>query len=127
MSSHILVVEDSALVTGALRVLFEATGHRVSEAATVVEAVRICSEDPPDVMFLDLTLADGDGLQILDRLRARGAGVPLTAVLTGRDEPALVQRCLAMGCREVLLKPVAPKVLLQKVEQWRTQQLQSGE
>ena len=126
MSTHILVVEDNALVTGALRVLFEATGHRVSEAATVVAAVRICSEDPPDVMFLDLTLADGDGLQILERLRAQGTGIPLTAVLTGRDDSALVQRCLAMGCREVLLKPVAPRVLLEKVERWREQQPQRG-
>lgn len=126
MTAHILVVEDSALVTGALRVLFEATGHRVSESATVVDAVRICSEDPPDVMFLDLTLADGDGLQILHRLRARGTSVPLTAVLTGRDDPALVQQCLAMGCREVLLKPVPPRVLLQKIEMWSAQQPGSG-
>ena len=122
MTTHILVVEDNALVTGALRVLFEATGHRVSESATVVDAVRVCCEDPPDVMFLDLTLADGDGLQILHQLRTSGRAVPLTAVLTGRDDPALVKRCLAMGCREVLLKPVAPRVLLQKIETWRAQQ-----
>ena len=128
MSNHILVVEDNALVTGALRVLFEATGHRVSEASTVVEAVRICTEDAPDVMFLDLGLADGNGLEILERLRAAEINAPVTVVLTGRDEPVLVQRCLAMGCREVLLKPVAPRVLLQKVEQWKTrQQLQSGQ
>ena len=127
MTAHILVVEDNALVTGALRVLFEATGHRMSEAGTVVEAVRICTEDPPDVMFLDLGLADGDGLEILERLRDSGVRAPVTAVLTGRDEPALARRCLAMGCREVLLKPVAPRVLLQKVEAWRRQQLQSGQ
>ena len=125
MTSHILVVEDNALVTGALRVLFEAMGHRVSESGTVSEAVRICSEDPPDVMFLDLGLADGDGLQILQQLRSNGHAVPLTAVLTGRDDPALAAQCLAMGCREVLLKPVAPRVLLQKISEWRSEAARS--
>ena len=125
MSSHILVVEDNALVTGALRVLFEATGHRVSESGTVSGAVRICAEDPPDVMFLDLGLADGDGLQILQRLQSSGRPMPLTAVLTGRDDPALAARCLAMGCREVLLKPVAPRVLLQKITEWRSESARS--
>ena len=123
MSSHILVVEDNALVTGALRVLFEATGHRFTEAGTVAEAVRICTDDPPDVMFLDLRLPDGDGLEVLDRLRMGGVPVPLTAVLTGRDDQTLVEQCLAMGCREVLLKPVAPRVLLAKINEWTKRQV----
>ena len=119
MTAHILVVEDNPLVTGALRVLFEATGHRVSEAATVADAVQRCVEDAPDVMLLDLSLPDGDGLQVLRRLRASGTAAPITAVLTGRDDPVIASQCRALGCREVLLKPVAPRVLLAKLAQWR--------
>lgn len=119
MSSHVLVVEDSALVTGAMRVLFEATGHRFSEAATVAAALRVCEEECPDIMFLDLTLPDGEGFEVLERLRASGGTIPITVVLTGRDDPNLTSRCLALGCREVLLKPVAPRILLRKLEELR--------
>jgi CheY-like chemotaxis protein len=126
VSSHILVVEDNALVSGALRVLFEATGHRFSEAGTVAEALRVCTEDPPDVMFLDLRLPDGDGLEIIARLRSKGVAMPLTAVLTGRDDPGLAAQCRALGCREVLLKPVAPRVLLAKITEWTKNQVPNG-
>lgn len=119
MTAHVLVVEDNPLVTGALRVLFEATGHRFSEAGTVAEALRVCAEDRPDVMLLDLKLPDGSGLEVLENLRDRGTEAPITAVLTGNDDDALTARCYALGCREVLLKPVTPRVLLAKIGEWR--------
>ncbi|HUF28949.1 MAG TPA: response regulator [Gemmatimonadaceae bacterium] len=117
MSPHILVVEDSPLVIGALRALFEAMGHRFSEASTIADALRLFREDSPDVVLLDLTLPDGSGTEVLEFLRGRD-GAPITAVLTGHDDRVLAERCLALGCREVLLKPVPPRELLRKVEGW---------
>jgi CheY-like chemotaxis protein len=38
--------------------------------------------------------------------------------LTGRDEAEIVARCLAAGCREVLLKPVPVRELVRKVKGW---------
>ncbi len=119
MTLHVLVVEDNPLVTGALRVLFEATGHRFSEAGTVAEALRLCAEDCPDVLLVDFKLPDGSGLEVLRALRHRGASAPITAMLTGHDDPELDAHCRSLGCREVLLKPVPPRVLLAKIEEWR--------
>ncbi|MDQ2767135.1 MAG: response regulator, partial [Gemmatimonadota bacterium] len=65
MLPHILLVEDNALVIGALRLLLEETGHRVSDASTVASASRILGEDPPDVVLLDLTLGGEDGLSLM--------------------------------------------------------------
>ena len=121
MTAHVLVVEDDPLVTGALRILFEATGHRFSEAGTVADALRVCTDDCPDVMLLDLTLPDGSGLDVLTSLRARGLTAPITAVLSGHDDPELAKRCRTLGCREMLLKPVTPRVLLAKINEWREQ------
>ena len=47
-----LIVEDNELVTGALRILFEETGKRVTVAHTVADAVRAGSADPPDLVLL---------------------------------------------------------------------------
>ena len=115
---HVLVAEDNELVCGAMRVLFEETGHRVTTTPSIVETVAAASSDRVDVMLLDLGLADGDGLEVLAQLRERGAMPRVAVALTGRDEPEIVDACRAAGCRDVLLKPVPARELLARVRGW---------
>ena len=114
--AHILLVEDSALVVDALRLLFESAGHRVTTAGSVAETLTIARRDQPDVMLLDLGLPDGDGLDALEQLNREGAAPAATFALTGTESPEVDARCKAAGCRETLLKPVSPRVLLSKIE-----------
>jgi DNA-binding response OmpR family regulator len=118
LSPRLLLVEDSTNVTDALRVLFEATGHEVRVAATVDAAVRACVDSRPDLMLLDLTLPDGDGLLVLQRLRADGHEPPPTAAMTGHDDPDTVRRCADAGCLATLVKPVPTRELLRRVGEW---------
>ena len=115
---HILIVDDSALVTGALRLLFEESGYDVSVAGTVREAVDAGAARKVDVMLLDLTLPDGDGLKALRSLRERDAEPGVTAALTGRDSEEVHSRCAAAGCRAVLVKPVPIADLIARVREW---------
>lgn len=103
---HVLVVEDDANVIDAYRIVFESAGHRFSSAASVDDAVRICFEEHPDVMFLDLRLRHEDGLDVLLALARHGAAAPAVFALTGDADPDLLARCRAAGVRDVLLKPV---------------------
>lgn len=114
----VLIVDDSPHVTGPLRILFEETGRRVTVADSVVSAVRACESERPDLMLLDVTLPDGDGLSVLELLRD-SPGLPgVTVALTGHDDSLTVQRCRAAGCREVLLKPVPVRDLLRRAAGW---------
>ena len=115
---HILVAEDNALVGGAMRLLFEESGYRVTVCPTVVATVAAAAADPVDVMLLDLGLADGDGLSALEELRARGALPRVSVALTGRDEAEVAARCKAAGCTAVLVKPVPTRELLALVGAW---------
>lgn len=115
---HVLVAEDNALVADAMRLLFEETGHRVTTAASIADVVRAATSEPVDLLLLDLGLADGDGLDVLQQLRERGALPRVNVALTGRDEPEVIARCKAAGCREVLLKPVPVGQLLRKAREW---------
>ena len=115
---HVLVAEDNTLVADAMRLLFEETGHRVTTAGTITDVVRAASDDHVDLLLLDLGLADGDGLEVLDQLRARDALPRVSVALTGRDEPEVIERCRAAGCRDVLLKPVPVGELLRKSRAW---------
>jgi DNA-binding response OmpR family regulator len=115
---HILIVDDSADITGALRVLFEETGNDVSVANTIRDAVAVADARTVDVMLLDLTLPDGDGLTVLATMRARDIEPRVTAALTGRAEPEIAARCTAAGCQAVLVKPVPIAELMRRVREW---------
>lgn len=115
-TTRILIVEDSELTAGALRILFEERGCEVSVAGTVRAAIEAASEMRPDLMLLDLTLADGDGLDVLARLRAEDQMPLQTFALTGHDDDEVRQRCIDAGCTGVLIKPVPIARLLALVQ-----------
>ena len=112
MSKRVLVVEDSVLISSALRILLEANGYEVIVAGTASDAIDAATASLPDVMLLDLTLPDGDGLSVLDDLKARDAKPSLTLAMTGHDDDITHARCMAAGCNEILLKPVPINDLL---------------
>jgi len=108
----VLLVDDSELVTEALGVLLEASGYRVRTAASVADALRAAGAEPPDVLLVDLTLPDGDGLAIVRALAADASPRVVAIALTGHDDPSTEARCRAAGCRAVLVKPVRSATLL---------------
>ena len=113
--ARVLIVEDSEDVVEALQIVMESAGHYVRTATTVADAVREAQADAVDVMLLDLTLPDGDGLDVLRTLDAARHRPRHTIALTGRDDPAVREACLAAGCGEVLIKPVPIRDLLRRV------------
>src|SRR5215213_5196813 len=117
MPSHVLIVDDSALVTGALQLLLEESGYRVTVAEDLAQAVAACVAAAPDVALLDLTLPDGEGLELFGRL-ADGQRPRVSVALTGHNDPVIRQRCLDAGCRDMLVKPVPIRELLGRVREW---------
>ena len=114
--AHVLIVEDNEHVTSALRILLESADHRVSTAASIAEALAVVRSDPAALVLLDLTLPDGDGLALIEPLRA--AGSPAIVALTGHDDSETRERCLSAGCVDVLLKPVPARELVRRAGEW---------
>jgi DNA-binding response OmpR family regulator len=112
----ILLVEDSQLVTDALRILFDSSGYNVLVAASVAEAVTTGTSENVDVMLLDLTLPDGNGLDVMAALRERVSLPRATLAMTGHNDTVTRRACLKAGCADVLLKPVPIGELLRQVE-----------
>jgi two-component system chemotaxis response regulator CheY len=68
--ANILVVDDSALSRRVSRRILEGAGHAVTEAADGLTALERYSITRPDLVLLDVTMADLDGLEVLRQLRA---------------------------------------------------------
>ncbi len=108
----VLIVDDSPLVTDALGVLLEASGYATGTATTVADAITALRNERYDAMLLDLTLPDGDGLEVLGSAEDADVTPPPTLALTGHDDPATAARCREAGCVAVLVKPVRRIALL---------------
>lgn len=117
MSGRVLLVEDSPMISGALKLLLESGGFEVTLATTAAEAAAWRNPVAPDVMLLDVTLPDGDGLSVIEALDARGLKPLTTYAMTGHSDADTRARCIAAGCEDVLLKPVPVHELLRIVSE----------
>ena len=99
---EILVVDDSAIVRRALRVILEAEpGFRVVTAADPYEAAAQMARSRPDAVVLDVDMPRMDGVTFLKKLMRQH---PLPVVLC-TDHPARAVSALQYGAREVVAKP----------------------
>jgi two-component system copper resistance phosphate regulon response regulator CusR len=111
---RILVVEDDPRVSGSLARGLGEAGYGVAVTATLREAQAQLDLQAPALVILDLGLPDGDGVQVLRRLRQDGARVPVI-ILTARD--SVVQRVAGLdeGADDYLAKPFSFSELLARV------------
>jgi CheY-like chemotaxis protein len=72
--THVLIVDDEADARELLRVMLASTGARISEAETAAEALRIYSEDRPDILIADVAMPDQNGYALLRAIRGLAAG-----------------------------------------------------
>src|SRR3954451_993018 len=118
----VLVVEDDAATAGFLADNLRADGYRVFGATEAAEAVRALEVRQPDLMLLDLGLAAGAGLEVLDRLRAADAAssrvdpdLPVI-ILTGRSGEVDRVRGFSRGADDYLCKPFSYQELLARID-----------
>ncbi len=110
---HVLVVEDSTPLSDAFRIMLERSGFRVSVANSLAAALKVA--DTADVLLIDVSLPDGDGIGLLQSLSGLGRLPQFSIALTGHDDPQTRQRCLDAGCADVIVKPIAVTTLVQRV------------
>lgn len=105
MKPKVLVVDDEKLLRWSLCRKLEEWGYEPSEAAGCEEALRRLHDDPPDVVFLDIRLPDGDGVELLRRFRADHFAGP-AIMITADPKVEDVKTALRLGAYDYLCKPI---------------------
>jgi len=110
---RLLIVEDDELVQSLMAAYLRRDGFDVSLAATGREMLAAIDSEPIDLMLLDLTLPDEDGLSLARQVRAR-SDIPIV-VITARKGDTDRKAALAIGADAYLTKPFDPDDLVQRL------------
>ena len=102
--NSLLLVEDDARISQPLVRMLQAEGFAVQHADCGEAALTAIAEHVPDLVLLDLSLPDIDGLDICRRLRALHPALPIV-MLTARNEEVDVVVGLDAGADDYITKP----------------------
>ncbi|WHT23293.1 response regulator transcription factor [Crossiella sp. CA-258035] len=112
---RVVVVDDEELVRSGFRLILQAAGDiEVVATSTGEQAVRAVGLHRPDVVLLDIRMADMDGLTVLRQLQGLKPP-PVVAMLTTFDSDEYIVTALRSGAAGFILKDTAPAQLAQMV------------
>jgi len=116
--SKILIVDDHPLVrAGFAQLIGDCPDLEVcGEAANMSEALRQIDNNPPDLAIIDLSLAGGSGLDLIEHVKARNLNV-LMLVASMHDETLYAERVLAAGARGYISKQEAQDSIIRAIRQ----------
>ena len=107
----ILVADDDPVVALGLTLRLLALGHEpVGPAADGAEAVALAKAEQPDLYLLDIEMPELDGLGVAAELASQGLRRPVV-VVTGVEDPELVDRSIETGVGAYLTKPIDDREL----------------
>jgi len=111
-SLNILVAEDSPANQMVIQLLLNNLGHNVTIANNGLEAIEIAKENETnlDLIFMDISMPEMDGITATRELRERNISLPILA-LTAHAMPDDKAQCLSSGMDDFITKPVRSKDL----------------
>ncbi|HEY8600739.1 MAG TPA: response regulator, partial [Thermomicrobiales bacterium] len=101
---RILVVDDDPDINRLVRVRLTTRGFTVESATNGEEALAAIAADPPDLLFLDISMPGIGGLEVLADLRARGLDLAVI-MMTAFGSEAVAIEALRHGADDYLRKP----------------------
>jgi len=110
---HILVIDDEVQILRALRTILTANQFKVTVASLGEEGLALAAAQSPDLIILDLSLPDMDGVEVCERLR-EWTQVPII-ILSVRESERDKVIALDKGADDYLTKPFGIEELLARI------------
>jgi len=113
--AHVLVVDDEPAILSTLKKALSLEGYAVDVAGGVSVAEERLQKKSYDVLLLDVALPDGDGIELLGRLRAAGNDAQ-AIMMSGHGSVDAAVRATKLGALDFLEKPLSTDRLLVVLE-----------
>lgn len=112
----VLVVDDTLFMRASIRQMLEANGHSVAgEASNGVEAIEKFAAVKPDVILMDITMPDMDGLEALRRIKEIDSNAKVI-MCTAMGQQAMVAKAVELGAQQFIVKPFQAERLMAAID-----------
>ena len=102
--AKILVVDDAAFMRMRAAKLLTEEGHQVLEAENGAVALKVYKDQKPDVVLLDITMPEMDGLTALKEIRKFDPQARI-AMVTAMGQQSIILEALKSGAQDFVIKP----------------------
>ena len=116
MSARVMIVDDAAFMRKRIRNILAKEGYEiVAESANGREAVENYKQHKPDVVTMDITMPEMDGITALQEIRNMD---PLATVVmvTAMGQQSMVIKAIKAGAKDFIVKPFEPERVILTVK-----------
>ena len=102
--ANILIIDDDPMIRDTLSVQLKSLNHRPMVAEALADGLEMVSSGPFDVVFLDVALPDGNGLEAMPSIR-RAPSKPEVIIITGEGDAEGAELAINSGAWDYIQKP----------------------
>jgi two-component system chemotaxis response regulator CheY len=116
MAKNILICDDAAFMRMMIKDILTKNGYNVAgEAENGMKAVEKYKEINPDLVLMDITMPEMDGIQALKEIKKVDAGAKVI-MCSAMGQQAMVIESIQSGARDFIVKPFQPDRVLEAVK-----------
>ncbi|MBO5055952.1 MAG: response regulator [Lachnospiraceae bacterium] len=116
MAKNILIVDDAAFMRMMIKDILTKNGYNVvGEAENGAKAFEKYNEIKPDLVLMDITMPEVDGIQALKNIKAADPGAKII-MCSAMGQQAMVIESIQAGAKDFIVKPFQPDRVLEAVK-----------
>ncbi|MDQ1912144.1 response regulator [Paenibacillus sp. GD4] len=114
--ARIMVVDDAAFMRAMLKDILIGMGHEIAgEGTTGIEAVAVYKQCKPDLVTMDITMPDADGIYALKEIRAFDSAAKVI-MCSAMGQKAMVVDAIRNGALDFMVKPLQKERVVEAIE-----------
>ena len=116
MAKNILIVDDAAFMRMMIKDILTKNGYNViAEAENGLKAIDKYNETKPDLVLMDITMPEMDGLQALKKIKGADANAKII-MCSAMGQQAMVIDSIQSGAKDFIVKPFQAERVLEAVK-----------
>ena len=114
--AKVLVVDDAAFMRMSIQKMLEPHGHEmIGEAENGVEAIKKYMELKPDIVLLDITMPEMNGVEALKQIKEKDPAAKVV-ICSAMGQQAMVAQTIQYGAKDFVVKPFEVERLIAAID-----------